>query len=75
MTVASEFISKQTSAEEMLQSCSGINMVPVLTGIHSHFMQYITPKGGPRSANHVDPISCSDFPNWHSATEEKTRHA
>lgn len=29
-------------------------------------MQYITPKGGPKSANHVDPNSRNCFPNWHS---------
>lgn len=39
-----------------------------LTGMHSHLMQYITPKGGPRSANHVEPNSRTCLPNWHSET-------
>jgi hypothetical protein len=53
---------------------SGISkhdQLPLLTGIHSHLMQYMTPKGGPRSANHTEPISCRDFPNWHSVTENR----
>lgn len=42
-----------------------------LTETHSHLMQYITPNGGPKSANHVDPSSRNCFPNWHSETINK----
>lgn len=41
----------------------------VLTGRHSHLMQYMTPNGGPRSANQVDPTSRMVLPNVHSATK------
>jgi hypothetical protein len=34
-------------------------------------MQYITPKGGPKSANHVDPNSFIVLPNWHSEKKKK----
>lgn len=37
-----------------------------LTGVHSQRMQYITPKGGPKSANHVEPSSRVCLPNVHS---------
>lgn len=36
-------------------------------------MQYITPNGGPKSANHVDPNSRNCLPNWHSETIKKNR--
>lgn len=36
------------------------------TGTHSQRRQYMTPNGGPRSANHVDPNSLNWVPNWHS---------
>lgn len=35
----------------------------LLTGTHSHLMQYMTPNGGPKSAYHVEPNSRSVFPN------------
>lgn len=38
------------------------------TATHSHLIQYMTPNGGPRSANQVEPISRTVFPNWHSET-------
>lgn len=44
-----------------------------LTGMHSHLMQYIIPKGGPRSACHVDPSSRICLPKVHSATDENTK--
>jgi hypothetical protein len=34
-------------------------------------MQYITPKGGPKSANHVDPNSFIVLPNWHSERKKE----
>lgn len=37
------------------------------TGMHSHLMQYMTPKGGPKSANQVEPSSRICLPNVHSA--------
>lgn len=43
----------------------------ILTGTHSHFMQYIIPNGGPKSANHVVPSSLILFPNWHSEINKK----
>lgn len=38
----------------------------LLTGTHSHLMQYIFPNGAPKSGNHVDPSSFSSLPKWHS---------
>lgn len=43
----------------------------VLTGTHSHLMQYIFPNGAPRSGNHVEPSSFSSLPKWHSAKEKR----
>lgn len=43
----------------------------VLTGTHSHLMQYIFPNGAPRSGNHVEPSSFSSLPKWHSAKERR----
>lgn len=40
--------------------------------MHSHLMQYITPKGGPKSANHVEPNSRICLPKVHSETKRKT---
>lgn len=37
--------------------------------MHSHLMQYMTPKGGPKSANQVEPSSRICLPNVHSATK------
>lgn len=34
-------------------------------------MQYILPKGAPRSGNQVDPSSLSSFPKLHSVEERK----
>jgi len=42
------------------------------TGIHSHLMQYMTPKGGPKSANHVEPSSRICLPKVHSEKKRKT---
>lgn len=38
----------------------------IRTGTHSHLMQYMTPKGGPKSANHVVPSSRICLPKLHS---------
>lgn len=46
-------------------------MLSLLTATHSHFMQYITPNGGPKSAYHVEPSSRNVLPNWHSDTVRK----
>jgi len=43
-------------------------MLRTLTATHSHLMQYITPKGGPKSAYQVEPNSRRTLPNWHSVT-------
>lgn len=45
----------------------------LLTGTHSHLMQYMTPNGGPKSAYHVEPNSRSVFPNWHSEMKTKKK--
>jgi len=42
------------------------------TGMHSHLMQYMTPKGGPKSANHVEPSSRICLPKVHSEKKRKT---
>lgn len=50
-----------------------MTQVELLTGTHSHFMQYIRPNGGPKSGNHVDPSSLIVFPNTHSANKLKEK--
>lgn len=41
------------------------------TGIHSHLIQYMIPKGGPKSANHTEPSSRICLPKVHSETRGK----
>lgn len=41
------------------------------TATHSHRRQYMMPKGGPKSANQVEPNSFNCFPNWHSGMSKK----
>lgn len=41
------------------------------TGIHSHLIQYMIPKGGPKSANHIEPSSRICLPKVHSETKGK----